>query len=221
MTKPLATRPPLSPKSESAHRAHARSRVGRNLGVSSAGDSRLPLARKRACQRPSLARARQRPRLWRPRDDRPGTHGRKCPKPRQSPIIHGHPRPFLRRGRSSEIPANRALLALKLGPRAGALQAGGHPFDPGWIHRRLRDYTGIVAVRRGLACCSAQGCCGKWAVLSADHREDGGARRRYRVRRVECGKYISVGYVVIRHREMLALIQGALILKEDIGDVFS
>jgi len=39
----------------------------------------------------SLARVRRRCSLWRSRGDLPGTHRRKCPKPRQSATSHGHP----------------------------------------------------------------------------------------------------------------------------------
>ena len=88
-------------------------------------------------RRPSaclLERARQRLGLLQLDGDRPGTHRRKCPKPRQSPMIHAHPRRSSYQGRRPEIPATPLLSELKLGARAGALQAGGHRFDPGGLH---------------------------------------------------------------------------------------
>jgi hypothetical protein len=37
-------------------------------------------------------------------------------------------------GPDLDVPANRHYWALKLEEGAGALQAGGHRFDPGWLH---------------------------------------------------------------------------------------
>jgi hypothetical protein len=100
-----------------------------------------------------------------------GALGHSLPKVPETTMVAANPRESARSSRPDrdlEVPAIIPLAASNSSRRAGVLQAGGHRFDPGWLHHfdegqtpvsRRPGFRRLLGRRTGAAACGGSTGC--------------------------------------------------------------